>query len=59
MTLEQIAADLGIHPMTLNKWIRKTDAEARVKPGTTAALAIAGDLGVGLSRLYRALQRQN
>ena len=29
MTLEQIATDFGIHPMTLSAWIRKADeAEA-------------------------------
>ena len=33
----QIAADFGIHPMTLQKWIRKADVEAGIKPGTTAA----------------------
>ena len=37
VTLEQIAADFGIHPMTLQKWIRKADVEAGIKPGTTAA----------------------
>ena len=37
VTLEQIAADFGIHPMTLQKWIRKTDVEAGIKSGTTAA----------------------
>ncbi|WP_202927344.1 transposase [Gordonia desulfuricans] len=37
VTLEQIAADFGIHPMTLNKWIRKADVEAGIKPGTTSA----------------------
>ncbi|MDX2356523.1 hypothetical protein [Dietzia sp. PP-33] len=28
VTLEQIAADFGIHPMRLQKWIRKADVEA-------------------------------
>ena len=37
MTLEQIAADFGIHPMTMNKWIRQADVEAGIKPGTTSA----------------------
>lgn len=37
VTLEQIAADFGIHPMTLQKWIRKADVEAGIKPGTTSA----------------------
>ena len=37
VTLEQIAADFGIHAMTLQKWIRKADVEAGIKPGTTSA----------------------
>ena len=37
VTLEQIAADFGIHPMTLTKWMRKADVEAGIKPGTTAS----------------------
>ena len=40
VTLEQIAADFGIHPMTLNKWIRKADVEAGIKPGTTSACSL-------------------
>jgi transposase len=35
VTLEQIAADFGVHPMTLSKWLRRADVEAGVKPGTT------------------------
>ena len=37
VTIEQIAHDFGVHPMTLQKWIRKTDVEAGIKSGTTAA----------------------
>lgn len=37
MTLEQIAADFGIRPMTLQKWIRMADVEAGINPGTTSA----------------------
>jgi transposase len=37
VTLEQIAADFGVHPMTLSKWLRKADVEDGVKPGVTAA----------------------
>lgn len=33
VTLEQIAADFGIHPMTLSKWVRNADGE----PGSNAA----------------------
>jgi transposase len=36
VTLEQVAADFGIHPMTLSKWLRATDVEDGVKPGPTS-----------------------
>lgn len=36
MTLEQIAADFGIHVMTLSGWLRKADVEDGVKPGATS-----------------------
>ena len=36
VTLEQIAADFGIHPMTLSKWLRVTDVEDGVKPARSA-----------------------
>ena len=32
MTLEQIAKDLGAHPMTLTKWMRRADVDEGVKP---------------------------
>ena len=31
--VEQIAADFGVHPMTLSKWLRQADIEDGVKPG--------------------------
>ena len=37
VTLEQIAADFGIHPMTLSGWIRKADIEDGARPGVTTA----------------------
>ena len=36
VTLEQVAADFGIHPMTLSKWLRVADVEDGVKPGATS-----------------------
>lgn len=36
MTLEQIAADFGIHPMTLSKWIRQADIDDGVRPGRSS-----------------------
>ena len=33
MTLEQVAKDFGVHPMTLSKWIRQADIDDGVRPG--------------------------
>lgn len=33
VTLEQIAADFGIQPMTLQKWLRRADIDDVVNPG--------------------------
>ena len=35
VTIEQIAADFGIHPMTLSKWMRQADVDDGAKPVTT------------------------
>lgn len=35
-TLEQIATDFGIHPITLSKWLKQADIEDGIKPGVTA-----------------------
>ena len=35
VTIEQIAADFGIHPMTLSKWMRQADIDGGAKPGTS------------------------
>ncbi|MEV5646277.1 transposase [Streptomyces flaveolus] len=32
VTLEQIAADFGVHPITLSKWLRRADTDAGAKP---------------------------
>lgn len=34
-TLEQVAADFGIHPMTLSKWIRQRRVDVGDQPGVT------------------------
>lgn len=34
-TLEQIAHDFGVHPVTLSKWLKQADIEDGVKPGVT------------------------
>jgi transposase len=37
VTIEQIAADFGVHPMTLWKWIRQADIDDGAKPGPTTS----------------------
>jgi len=37
VTLEQIAADFGIHPMTLSNWIKKADIADGRRDGSTEA----------------------
>src|SRR4051812_48079839 len=32
VTIEQIAADFGVHPMTLSKWMRQADVDEGTKP---------------------------
>lgn len=36
MTIEQIAADFGVHPMTLTKWLRQADVDDGAKPGRSS-----------------------
>lgn len=33
VTIEQIATDFGVHPMTLHKWMRQADIDEGAKPG--------------------------
>ena len=35
MTVEQIAKDFGVHPMTLFKWLRQVDVNEGAKPGVS------------------------
>ena len=35
VTVEQIAKDFGVHPMTLFKWLRQADVEDGAKPGVS------------------------
>lgn len=37
VTLEQVAADFGVHPMTLSKWLRVAAVEDGDRPGVTRA----------------------
>ena len=42
VTLEQIAADFGIHPMTLSKWLRQADIDDGVTSRSTRAAESRG-----------------
>jgi transposase len=35
VTVEQVAADFGVHAVTLFKWMRRADIGRGTKPGTT------------------------
>jgi transposase len=35
VTIEQIAADFGVHPITLSKWMRQADIDDGARSGTT------------------------
>ncbi|MFY1615771.1 IS3 family transposase [Micromonospora sp. WMMD736] len=37
VTVEQIAKDFGVHPMTLFKWLRQADVDAGATPGTSSS----------------------
>jgi len=39
VTIEQIAKDFGVHPMTLQKWLQRAKAETGAAPGTTRSEA--------------------
>ncbi|MBB5867480.1 transposase-like protein [Allocatelliglobosispora scoriae] len=36
VTVEQIANDFGVHPMTLFKWLRAADVDAGTRPGVSS-----------------------
>ncbi|MFJ5953968.1 IS3 family transposase [Streptomyces noursei] len=36
VTVEQVAKDFGVHPMTLWKWMRRADIDDGSRPGTTS-----------------------
>ncbi|MEV7978282.1 transposase [Streptomyces sp. NPDC086519] len=36
VTVEQVAIDFGVHPMTLWKWLRGADIDDGTKPGVTS-----------------------
>jgi transposase len=56
VTIEQIAADFGVHPMTLTKWMRQADVDEGTKPGKSTS--DSGELRE-LRRRNRLLEQEN
>jgi len=56
VTLEQIATDFGIHPMTLSKWLRQADIDDGARPGTSRSES--ADLRAA-NRRIRLLEQEN
>lgn len=56
VTLEQIAADFGIHPMTLSGWMRKAAINDGDRPGLTTTEAAENR---ELKRRVRLLEQEN
>ena len=56
VTIEQIATDFGVHPMTLHKWMRQADIDEGAKPGKSTGES--AEL-VELRRRNRLLEQEN
>lgn len=56
VTLDQIAAEFGIHPMTLTKWLRQARIDAGEQPGRSTTES--GDLRAARRRI-RLLEQEN
>lgn len=55
-TLEQIAHDFGIHPMTLSKWLRQAAVDDGDRPGVTTVESAENR---ELKRRVRLLEQEN
>lgn len=55
-TLEQIAHDFGIHPMTLSKWLRQAAVDDGDRPGSTTVESVENR---ELKRRVRLLEQEN
>lgn len=56
VTIEQVARDFGVHPMTLQKWLRSADVEEGARPGQ--ARSEASELREARKRI-RLLEQEN
>jgi transposase len=56
VTIEQIATDFGVHPLTLTKWMRQADNDEGAKPGKSTSES--GELRE-LRRRNRLLEQEN
>ncbi len=56
VTLEQVAADFGIHPMTLSMWLRQAAVDDGDRPGMTTSES--AELRAARKRI-RLLEQQN
>ncbi len=62
VTLEQIAADFGVHPASLTKWIRRAEAEERGEPAPGGGLGPARSESAELAearKRIRLLEQEN
>ena len=55
-TLEQIAHDVGIHPMTVSKWLRQAAIDDGERPGVTTVESAENR---ELKRRVRLLEQEN
>ena len=55
-TISEVAADFGIHPMTLSKWMRAAAVDAGERPGVAASESAENR---ELKRRVRLLEQEN
>lgn len=56
VTIEQVATDFGVHPMTLHEWMRQADVDEGAEPGKSTGES--GELRDARRRI-RLLEQEN
>jgi transposase len=56
VTIDQVAADFGVHPMTLSKWMRRADIDDGTSPGLSSTNAAENR---ELKKRVRLLEQEN